>query len=224
MYVMRWCVGLVLLAVASLLSACVGLPAQPNTVAVEPGQGQFASATAAAVAAMHAQGVELHLTPLPASAWAVLEASPAIPVGVTSGQPANVYVIFDAKCPFCADLYWRLQSEDFRGVGVRWAPVAFMKQDSAAIANVLLAANNPSKALDDYFRTNDLGSNKGFALPSVAMQAKRDQDAAELLRHLGEWGGYAPMIIIRTPAAEVLQVHHDKGEALRLALGLAAAQ
>lgn len=221
MYAMRWRVGWVLLAVASLLSACTGLPLQQNTAAASAVQGKFAPATAVAIAAAHAQGVELRLTPLPASAWAVLEASPAIPVGVAPGQPANVYVIFDAQCPFCADLYWRLQDDVFRGIGVRWAPVAFMKQDSAAIANVLLAANDPSKALDDYFRANDLNSDKGYELPSFVMQARHAQDYNELMRHLSEWGGYTPMIIIRTPAGEVLQVHHDKGEALRRALDLA---
>ena len=223
-YVMRWCVGLVLLVTACLLSACTGLSVQRNTAAVNVEQGRFAPATVAAIAAARQQGITLHLEVLPASAWTALEASPAIPVGRATGQPAKVYVIFDANCPYCADLYRWLQGDAFRGVSMRWAPVAFMKQDSAAIADVILAANDPSKALDDYFRTNDLKSDKGYELPSFVMQAKHAQDYTGLMHHLREWGGYAPMIIIRTPAGEVLQVHHDKGEALRLALGLAAAQ
>lgn len=204
-----------------LLSACTGLPAQRNTAASDLGQGKFSPTTAAAIAAAGQQGITLRLEALPASAWAVLEASPAIPVGVTPGQPANVYVIFDANCPYCADLYRRLQSDAFRGIGMRWAPVAFLKQDSAAIANVILAANNPSKALDDYFRANDIKSDKGYALPSFVMQTRHEQDYAELMRHLHEWGGYTPMVIMRTPDGEILQVHHDKGEALRKALDLA---
>ena len=224
MYVMRWCVKLGLLVAACLLSACAGLAVQRNTAAENVEPGTFAPATAAAIAAAGQQGISLHLEVLPASAWAVLEASPASPVGLAPGQPAKVYVIFDANCPYCADLYWRLQGDAFRSIGMRWAPVAFMKQDSAAIADVLLAANDPSKALDDYFRTNDLNSDKGHELPSFVMQARHAQDYTGLMRHLGEWGGYAPMIIIRTPAGEVLQVRHDQGEPLRLALGLAAAR
>lgn len=221
---MRWCASAGLIAAACLLSACAGPAVKRDTAAVDIAQGKFAPATAAAIAAAGRQGIPLQLQVLPGSAWAALQASPSIPVGLAPGQPANVYVIFDANCPYCADLYRRLQGNTFRSIGMRWAPVAFMKQDSAAIADALLAANDPGRALADYFRTNALASDKGYELPSFVMQARPARDYTGLMRHLGEWGGYAPMVIIRTPAGEVLQVHHDKGEALRLALGLAAAQ
>ena len=119
MYVMRWCVKLGLLVAACLLSACAGLAVQRNTAAENVEPGTFAPATAAAIAAAGQQGISLHLEVLPASAWAVLEASPAIPVGLAPGLPSKVYVIFDANCPYCADLYRWLQGDAFRGNSMR---------------------------------------------------------------------------------------------------------
>lgn len=215
--------ALVLLAGVCMQSARAGLPPQSDATEAAQAQPRLSQATAAAIDTARKDGIELKLEALPASAWDVLTTSAGIPFGLEPGKQANVQVIFDTNCDYCAKLYLRMQDEPFVGIATRWVPVAFMKQDSAAIANALLASNDPARSLDAFFRSDKAKRNRGDILPSHVMQSRHEPDYAALMKKLGEWGGYTPMIIIRTAAGEVLRVQHDQGEVLRRALDLAGA-
>lgn len=64
-------------------------------------------------------------------------------------RPAHlIYVIADANCPYCHDLWLSLRPLDTQGLQVRYVMVGILASDSAGKAAAIIEARNPSLALD----------------------------------------------------------------------------
>jgi thiol:disulfide interchange protein DsbG len=59
-----------------------------------------------------------------------------------------IYVVTDANCPFCHDLWLSLQPFYKRGLQVRYIMVGIISDDSPGKAAAILEASSPSVALD----------------------------------------------------------------------------
>ena len=59
-----------------------------------------------------------------------------------------IYVITDANCPYCHDLWLSLQPLYTRGLQVRYVMVGIISSDSPGKAAAIIEARNPSLALD----------------------------------------------------------------------------
>ena len=59
-----------------------------------------------------------------------------------------IYVITDANCPYCHDLWLSLQPYYGRGIEVRYLMVGVISSDSPGKAAAILEAPDPSRALD----------------------------------------------------------------------------
>ncbi len=59
-----------------------------------------------------------------------------------------IYVITDANCPYCHDLWLSLQPFYARGLQVRYVMVGVISPDSPGKAAAIIEARNPSLALD----------------------------------------------------------------------------
>jgi len=58
-----------------------------------------------------------------------------------------LYVFWDANCYYC-NLTWRaLQPYEKAGLQVRWVPVAYQKENSAALAAAVMGAKDRAAAL-----------------------------------------------------------------------------
>jgi thiol:disulfide interchange protein DsbG len=130
---------------------------------------------------------------------------------VTQGSEApqhRVYVVMDANCPFCHDLWALLRTRYTTGLQVRYLMVGFLAANSPGKAAAILEASNPSRALDqnemNFGRLpDDLG---GGILPKAEMApgTARSLLANEtLIRSIG---------VIGTPAL----IYKDKCGSLHL--------
>jgi thiol:disulfide interchange protein DsbG len=70
--------------------------------------------------------------------WARLEKARTIVGGTRSSPKSVIYVVMDPNCIFCHLLWIALQPYEAAGLQVRWVPVGFLHQDSAAKAAALL--------------------------------------------------------------------------------------
>lgn len=59
-----------------------------------------------------------------------------------------IYVIMDANCPYCHDLWLSLQPHYRRGLEVRYLLVGIIASDSPGKAAAILESRDPSRALD----------------------------------------------------------------------------
>src|ERR1700719_3421568 len=59
-----------------------------------------------------------------------------------------IYVITDANCPYCHDLWLSLQPLYARGLQVRYVMVGIISSDSSGKAAAIIEARDPSAALD----------------------------------------------------------------------------
>lgn len=168
-----------------------------------------------------AQAGVTDVAPLPASAWKLLEAAPGIRIGGKPGQNASVQVICDAHCPYCAKLERTLQQEH-PGLVVRWVPVAYFKPDSAVLAAAILASPDPAASLAANYRGYDFTARRGAYRPPSGRQFQLDPAHAALKQQWLKWGGFTPMVIVRTREGHIVQAQGSTAPFLRDALEQAA--
>jgi thiol:disulfide interchange protein DsbG len=78
--------------------------------------------------------------------FATLEKADAVVEGAKSPKRV-LYVFWDANCYYC-NLTWRaLQHYEKAGLQVRWVPVAYQKDNSAALAAAVMGAKDRAAAL-----------------------------------------------------------------------------
>jgi thiol:disulfide interchange protein DsbG len=70
--------------------------------------------------------------------WATSEASSFVAAGALTNPKAVIYVVMDPNCIYCHLLWIALKPYEVAGLQVRWIPVGFLHQDSAAKAAALL--------------------------------------------------------------------------------------
>jgi thiol:disulfide interchange protein DsbG len=90
--------------------------------------------------------VALAQDPKKAALFATLEKTDAVVEGAK--EPKRVlYVFWDANCYYC-NLTWKaLQYYEKAGLQVRWVPVAYQKDNSAALAAAVMGAKDRAAAL-----------------------------------------------------------------------------
>lgn len=81
------------------------------------------------------------------SPWQRLERATFVRQGAQHPEHL-IYVITDANCPYCHDLWLSLQRHYTRGVQVRYLMVGVIASDSPGKAAAILEAPDPSRALD----------------------------------------------------------------------------
>lgn len=112
-----------------------------------------------------------------------------------------IYVITDANCPYCHDLWLSVQPLYANGLQVRYVMVGIISRDSSGKAAAIIEARNPSLALDQNEKQwarlpDDLG---GGILPlqspkPATIAALRANE--QLMRDLGARG--TPALIYRS--------------------------
>jgi len=70
--------------------------------------------------------------------WGRLQKASIVVTGATGAPKAVIYAIMDPNCIFCHMLWIALKPYEAVGLQVRWIPVGFLHQDSAAKAAALL--------------------------------------------------------------------------------------
>lgn len=112
-----------------------------------------------------------------------------------------IYVITDANCPYCHDLWLSLQPLYTRGLQVRYVMVGIISSDSPGKAAAIIEARNPSLALDRNERQwarlpDDLGGGiPPFQRPKPATAAALRTNE-QLMHDLGVQG--TPALIYRS--------------------------
>jgi len=141
--------------------------------------------------------------------FATLEKTDAAVEGAK--EPKRVlYVFWDANCYYC-NLTWRaLQHYERAGLQVRWVPVAYQKENSAALAAAVMNAKDRAAAL----RENETRYRAKSYEGGIAAAAKVPADLAIQLEDnmtlMGRFG------MSGTPAL----VWRDSGGRVRTHLGL----
>jgi thiol:disulfide interchange protein DsbG len=133
------------------------------------------------------------------ASWQALERAAA----VTQGAPRPehlLYVITDADCPYCHDLWLELQPFYVRGLQVRYVMVGVISPESVGKAAAILEARSPSLALDENEkrwaqRPDDLGGGIAPLRKPRAATTQALRLNEQLMRELGVPG--TPALIFR---------------------------
>lgn len=157
---------------------------------------------------------------LPDSAWRLLEGAPGVPWTGATGVRANVQVVCDVNCPYCARLD-KVLREDWPALTVRWIPVAYFTPDSEAMAASIMAAPDASGALHDNYRGYDHRERRGGHVPADA-EGRLDPRLGVVRTQWQRWGGFTPMVVVRTADGRIIQAMGSRGALLESALEQAA--
>jgi len=160
------------------------------------------------------------LQPLSTSAWDLVEATPGIRLGGSPGRQANIQVVCDANCPYCAKLDRTLR-RDYPDVAIRWVPIAYFKPDSSTLAAAILADADPAAALDRNYRDYDAVQRRG-GYPAGPAQESLGPAHQSLKQEWRKWGGFTPMILVRGSDGRVSKAMGSGKEFLAAAIEEAA--
>jgi thiol:disulfide interchange protein DsbG len=147
---------------------------------------------------------EPKLRQVPVEVWEALEGASGIVSGGTSGTTPNIQIIFDMNCPWCARLYMALKQKH-PDIAVRWVPIAYFRNDSAAMAAAVLASDHPGAGLDVNFRNYDFQRDHGgYKLDRRHAAGSLAPQHGSLKRLWKTWGGYTPMFLFRNREGEIM--------------------
>lgn len=142
---------------------------------------------------------EARVLPADSVLWSRLQRAAWVEQGDPHAQHL-IYVVTDANCPFCHDLWLSLQPYYKKGLRVRFVLVGVISDDSPGKAAAILQAANPSAALDQNEKgwarlPNDLGGGiKPLANPAPGtLEAIKANE--RLMRDLGARG--TPALVYR---------------------------
>ena len=137
---------------------------------------------------------DLVANPMSDQEWAALESSKWVQDG-SEDAPRVIYTFTDANCPYC-HMFWEAARPwvDAGKVQLRHVLVGIIKQDSPAKAAAILAASDPSAALEE----NEVKFDEGGITPAKNMSEEMQQTLEEhqmLMLSLGFRG--TPGIVVR---------------------------
>lgn len=183
-----------LFAATALLAAC-GKEASAPAPATAPGAPAAQGAAAPAPAAAPAQGK------------VSIEEIQSQGQGFTVGQPMSartVYVFFDAQCPHCGVLWYNAKPLKSQAKFV-WLPVRLLKDESETQGAALLAAKDPSAAMDEHEAS--LMDRKGGMKVEGDVTAQRAavKKNTELFNKYGF--GSVPTLVTRHPQTGAVVTH-----------------
>lgn len=144
-------------------------------------------------------------TPMPGTAWQVLDHAQGITTGERGTKPA-IQIVFDVNSPYGAKLFERLRKH-FPDTPVRWVPVAYIHADSATMAAAILAAPDPAASLRANFAHYNAAKQHGSYVPPAGSRQLALKAFQPELRHrwATEWGGYTPITLFRTAQGTIRQ-------------------
>ena len=116
------------------------------------------------------------------------------------------YVVTDANCPYCNELWQKLRPFYGQGLQVRYVMVGILSDSSPGKAAAILEARDPAKALDqDEAGYGKLSDDLGGGIRPLAKPKPRTLAALksneQLMRDLGGQG--TPMLIYRDSKGEL---------------------
>jgi thiol:disulfide interchange protein DsbG len=177
------------------------------------------------LAAMPSLGATPVAAPTATALWQRLERAAWVMQGAKPGAHL-IYVITDADCPYCHDLWLSLQPLYASGLQVRYVMVGIVSRDSPGKAAAILEAPNPSVALDQNEKNwARLADDLGGGMPALRKPKSTTLAAlssnAKLMSDLGIEG--TPALIYRSAdhAVHVVQSAADPAK-LRSIVAVAA--
>jgi thiol:disulfide interchange protein DsbG len=157
---------------------------------------------ALAACAAFAQGAKRDL----AAFYATLEKTDAVVEGAR--EPKRVlYVFWDANCYYC-NLTWRaLQPYEKAGLQVRWVPVAYQKDNSAALAAAVMGARDRAAALRENETRYRAKSYDGGIQAAAKVPADIAIELEENMTLMGRFGMSGTPALVWKDASGRVQTH-----------------
>jgi thiol:disulfide interchange protein DsbG len=135
--------------------------------------------------------------------WAKLEKASVVVTGTRNAPKSYIYVIMDPNCIFCHLLWIALQPYEAAGLQVRWIPVGFLREDSAAKAAAILTGG--AAAMQKSQQHFDVKTESGgIAGIRITPELKRKLDANLALMHAAAVQG-TPGVFYKDAAGHVLR-------------------
>lgn len=120
------------------------------------------------------QYAQRYLPPPDLSAlWGELQQANVVISGAKQASKSVIYVIMDPNCIFCHMLWIALKPYEAAGLQVRWIPVGFLHQDSAAKAAAILKGGEAAlqQCQQHFDEKNESGGIAGIAItPDLRMK------------------------------------------------------
>ncbi|HET7765024.1 MAG TPA: thioredoxin fold domain-containing protein [Burkholderiales bacterium] len=164
--------------------------------------------TAAVFCAALAAGAALAQEPRRdlAALYAILEKADAVVEGAR--QPKRVlYVFWDANCYYC-NLTWKaLQYYEKAGLQVRWVPVAYQKDNSAALAAAVMGARDRVAALRENETRYRAKSYDGGIKAAARVPADLAIELEENMTLMGRFGMSGTPALVWKDAGGGVQTH-----------------
>lgn len=151
------------------------------------------------------------------SDWRKLVSSPGVEIG---GGNADMVILCDVHCPYCAKLYVKLRGEH-KTLKFRWVPVSYFWSNSGEVAAAIIASNNPEMSLDKNYYRYDYKRQRGwFGIAGVHQYSLGSNNAA-VQQMWRTWGGYTPMIVVRNALGDVQKMQDASDSSLLSAIKFA---
>jgi len=135
--------------------------------------------------------------------WADLEKASVVVTGPKERSKSFIYVIMDPNCIFCHLLWIALKPYETAGLQIRWVPVGFLHEDSAAKAAAILEGGEPAMEQNQqhFDVKTESGGIKGIAVtPELQMKLESNLDIMEQARVRG-----TPGIFYKNSAGHVVR-------------------
>ena len=138
--------------------------------------------------------------------YAVLEKTDAVVEGAT--QPKRVlYVFWDANCWYCHLTWKALQPYEKAGLQVRWVPVAYQKDNSAALAAAVMGAKDRVAALRENETRYRAKSYDGGIKAAAKVPADLAIELEENMTLMGRFGMSGTPALVWKDAGGRVQTH-----------------
>lgn len=135
--------------------------------------------------------------------WAKLQKADVAVAGTLRAPRSTIYVIMDPNCIYCHMLWIALKPYETAGLQIRWIPVGFLHQDSAAKAAAILKGGEAAltQCQEHFDSKSESGGIAGIAI-TPALQAKLESNL-KLMREANIQG--TPGIFYKDSAGKVLR-------------------
>ena len=138
--------------------------------------------------------------------FATLEKADAVVEGAKTPERV-LYVFWDANCYYC-NLTWKaLQSYEKAGLQVRWVPVAYQKDSSAALAAAVMGARDRAAALRENETRYRAKSYDGGIKAAAKVPADLAIELEENMTLMGRFGMSGTPALVWKDSAGKVQTH-----------------
>jgi thiol:disulfide interchange protein DsbG len=133
--------------------------------------------------------------------WAKFGNSSVVVSGAQSNPKSVIYAVMDPNCIFCHLLWVALRPYQAAGLQVRWLPVGFLHEDSAAKAASLLKGGDAvlTRLQERFDKQAESGGVPGI---EITPELKAELDANLVLMHEGNVQG-TPALLYRDAEGHV---------------------